>query len=311
MSEANSTITYDHDDTRKNAVLIDSFFLHQPESLPAALSLLAEHPEETRVLAGGSELILLLKMGLAAAEHVVNIKRISGLARLDYEPNSKILRIGPLITHRALEKSEVVCNHFPLIVEMEKQLANVRVRNVGTLAGNLSFAEPHADPGTLLLAYEASVRLRSLEGERTLAVRDFFVDYYETALKRNELLTEIEIPKPSEKSTGAYLRFCPGERPMVGAAVFLEWKNGVCENARLALGCVAPTPIRISEVEEWMAGMSREEILADVNGIAEKAARICQPLEDVWGSVEYKRQIVKILVARNIASLAQRTDNNG
>jgi carbon-monoxide dehydrogenase medium subunit len=291
--------------------LIGPFFLHQPESLPAALTLLADHPEEARVLAGGSELILLLKMGLAAAKHIVNIKRIPGLAHMDYEPNSKVLRIGALVTHRALEKSEVVRRHFPLIVEMEKQLANVRIRNVGTLGGNLSFAEPRADPGTLLIAYEARVKLHSLEGERVLGIGDFFVDFYETALTSNELLTEIDIPKPAENFRGAYLRFCPGERPIAGVAVFVAWKDGVCEKARLALGCVDPTPIRIAELEESMRGRSTEEILAEAAGIGETAARICQPLEDIGGSVEYKRQIVKTLVARGLSSLCQGTADHG
>ncbi|MGH7832871.1 MAG: FAD binding domain-containing protein [Candidatus Binatia bacterium] len=291
--------------------MIESFVLHQPDSLPAALNLLAEHPQEARVLAGGSELILLLKMGLASAKHIVNIKRMPGLAHVDYEPNSKILRIGALVTHRALEKSEVVRKHFPVIIDMERQLANVRIRNVGTLAGNLSFAEPHADPGALLLAYDAKVKLRSLGGERTLKMGDFFVDYYQTALKRGELLTEIEIPKPAENCGGAYLRFCPGERPMVGVAAFSEWKNGACAAARLALGCVGPTPMPVTEVEEWLAGKARGEILARAEELGAIAAQVSQPLEDVWGSVEYKRQIVKTLVARGLSKLCQETRNHG
>src|SRR4030095_15269437 len=105
----------------------------------------------------GSELILLLKMGLADVSHMVDIKRIPGLEGLEYDTDTKRLRIGPLVTHRTLEKSEVVRNHFPLIVEMEKQLANVRIRNVGTLAGNLSFAEAHADPVTIAAALASVV----------------------------------------------------------------------------------------------------------------------------------------------------------
>jgi carbon-monoxide dehydrogenase medium subunit len=290
--------------------LIESFALHQPDSLSGALALLAEHPEETRVLAGGSELILLFKMGLAAAKHVVNIKKISGLARLEYDAGAKALKIGPLVTHRALEKSALVREHFPLIVEMEKQLANVRIRNVGTLAGNISFAEPHADPGTLLTAYGAKVKVRSIAGERALSMGDFFVDYYQTALKSDELVTEIEIPKPAENCDGVYLRYCPGERPMVGVAAFLEWKNGTCANARVALGCVGPTPIRATEVEQWLAGKARAEILAEAERLGEKAADMSQPLEDVWGSVEYKRQIVKTLVARGLAKLCGERRNH-
>ena len=286
--------------------MIAPFTLHRPQSLREAASLLSELRADARVLAGGSELILLLKMGLADVSHIVDIKRIPGLAHLDYDAGSERLRIGPLVTHRTLEKSEVVRNHFPLIVEMEKQLANVRIRNVGTLAGNLSFAEPHADPGTLLVAHEAKVTLSSVEGERTLRLEDFFVDFYETALKNGELMTEITVPKPAENSTGAYLRFCPGERPMVGVALRLEWDDGVCQKPRLVLGCVGPKPLLASEAEEWMAGRSREEIQAGADDIGAQAAMMCQPLEDIWGSVEYKKQIVKTLVARAVSSVAQK-----
>lgn len=291
--------------------MIAPFTLHRPQSLGEASSLLSEFREDARVLAGGSELILLMKMGLAESSHVVDIKRIPGLNRLDYDAGSKKLTIGPLVTHRALEKSELVRDHFPLMVDMERQLANVRIRNVGTLAGNVSFAEPHADPGTLLLAYDAKVTLTSAQGERSLNLEEFFIDYYETALRTNELLTEITIPKPAANSIGTYVRFCPGERPMVGVALLSEWNDGVCAQSRLVLGCVGPKPLRASEVEEWMAGKSREEIEAGAYELGAQAARICQPLEDIWGSVEYKKQIVKTLVARAVLSLTQRAVGHG
>ena len=291
--------------------MIAPFTLHRPASLGEASSLLSEFKGDARVLAGGSELILLLKMGLAEVSHIVDIKRIPGLAGLDYDARAKQLRIGPLVTHRELEKSQIVRDHFPLIVEMEKQLANVRIRNVGTLAGNLSFAEPHADPGTLLVAHNAWVTLSSGEGERVLNLEDFFVDYYETVLRNDELLAEITIPKPAENSLGAYLRFCPGERPMVGVALLAEWSNGVCSKPRLVLGCVGPKPLRASEAEEWMAGKSRDEIHAGADELGAKAARMCQPLEDIWGSVEYKKQIVKTLVARAISAVAQKSADHG
>jgi carbon-monoxide dehydrogenase medium subunit len=291
--------------------VIAPFTLHRPQSLTEASCLLSEFRADARVLAGGSELILLLKMGLAQVSHIVDIKRIPGLASLEYDAGTKRLRIGPLVTHRTLEKSEVVRNHFPLIVEMEKQLANVRIRNVGTLAGNLSFAEPHADPGTLLVAHNATVTLISGEGERVLNLEDFFLDYYETVLRNDELLAEINIPEPAENCLGAYLRFCPGERPMVGVALLAEWNDGVCGKLRLVLGCVGPKPLRASDAEEWMAGKSYGEIQAGADDIGAQAARMCQPLEDIWGSVEYKRQIVKTLVARAVSSLAQKAAGHG
>ena len=286
--------------------MIAPFHLHRPQSLKEASSLLLEFKGDARVLAGGSELILLLKMGLAEVSHVVDIKKIPGLSVLEYDAGKRQLSIGPLVTHRELEKSAIVHAHFPLIAEMEKQLANVRIRNVGTLAGNLSFAEPHADPGTLLVAYNASVKLASAAGERVLNLEDFFVDYYETVLKGDELLAEITIPKPAENSRGAYLRFCPGERPMVGVAFLAEWANGVCHKPRLVLGCVGPRPLRASEAEAWMTGKSRDKIQAGADDLGAQAARASQPLEDIWGSVEYKRQIVKTLVGRAITSATQK-----
>jgi aerobic carbon-monoxide dehydrogenase medium subunit len=286
--------------------MIAPFTLHRPQSLREASSLLSEFGADARILAGGSELILLLKMGLADVNHIVDIKRIPGLESLEYDAGAKRLRIGPLVTHRTLEKSEVMRNHFPLIVEMEKQLANVRIRNVGTLAGNLSFAEPHADPGTLLVAHNATVRLTRSEGERVLNLEDFLLDYYETVLKSDELLAEITIPKPAENCRGAYLRFCPGERPMVGVALLAEWNDGVCSKLRLVLGCVGPKPLRASDAEEWMTGKSPEEIQTRADEIGTRAAMMCQPLEDIWGSVEYKKQIVKTLVARAASVVAQK-----
>ncbi len=291
-------------------ILIDSFFLHQPKTLHETLNLLAENRDQVRILAGGTELILLLKMSLARSKHIVNIKKLPGLAQLEYDFESNALRIGALVTHRQLEKSELVKQHHPLIVQMEKSLANVRIRNIGTLAGNLSFAEPHADPGTLLLAHDAVLKINRAGGERRIEVADFFVDYYETVLEGDELLTEIEIPAAPQNSTATYVRFCPGERPMAAVAVILGWKNGVCYSARLALGCVGPTPIRVRDSEEWMIGKTPDDIIAAAKHLGETAAGYSQPLEDVWGTVEYKNQIVKTLVARAISDVAQRTPSH-
>jgi carbon-monoxide dehydrogenase medium subunit len=291
--------------------MIAPFILHHPQSLREASSLLSQFGTDARVLAGGSELVLLLKLGLTKPSHIIDIKKIPGLVGLDYNTNSKLLRIGPLVTHRDLEKSPMMGDHFPLVVEMEKQLANVRVRNVGTLAGNLSFAEPHADPGTLLVAYDAKVKLANGEGERVVNLQDFFVDYYETVLKSDELLAEIIIHKPADYSRGAYLRFCPSERPMVGIAFLAEWCSGVCTRPRLVLGCVGPKPLRVLEVEDWMEGRSPDEVRASANDLGDRAARQAEPLEDIWGSVEYKKQIVKTLVARAIVTATQRLADHG
>jgi carbon-monoxide dehydrogenase medium subunit len=262
---------------------------------------LARYGEDAKILAGGSELILLMKFGFASSKHIIDVKGIPNLDTIDFDPAKQVLKVGALVVHRTLETSATVRGHFPLLSEMERHLANVRIRNVGTLAGNICFAEPHADPAALLFAYGASVVAKTANRQRTIALGDFFVDYYKTALDPDEILTEIQIPKPPNHCTGAYLRHCPAERPMATVAVVIGWNNGAAETARLVMGCVGPRPIAADEVTDSLKGRSAEEISANALEIGERAARMCDPLEDLWGSVEYKRQIVKTLVSRAIA----------
>jgi carbon-monoxide dehydrogenase medium subunit len=286
--------------------MISPFHLHRPTSIEQACSLLSQYGDQAKILAGGSELILLLKMSLTSAAHIVDIKGVAGLDRIEFESQSQTLKVGGLVTHRSLETSLVVLEHFPLLVEMEQQVANIRVRNVGTLGGNLCFAEPHADPGTLLTAFDGRIKVRSVRGERRLDIADFFVDYYQTALEADEILTEIEIPKLSRNWSGTYLRFCPGERPSVAVAILIEWAEGVCADARLALGCVGPKPIRAREVEFDLRGKPAGEVSAGALESGRKIAFLCDPPADVWGSVDYKRQIVKTLVTRGLQKLCVR-----
>ncbi|MBI4526265.1 MAG: xanthine dehydrogenase family protein subunit M [Deltaproteobacteria bacterium] len=286
--------------------MISPFTLHRPSTLEEALSLLQRYGEEAKVLAGGSELILLCKMGFLRPAHLIDIKGISGLDRIELDPETRRVRVGGLVTHRALELSAVVRERLPVLAALERQVANVRIRNVGTLAGNLCFAEPHADPGALLMACDARVKASSVRGDRSLSISDFFVDDYQNALEQDEILTEIEIPELKDNFTGTYLRFCPAERPTVGVALLMAWSNGVCEDARLALGCLGPKPIRAAEVEGNLRQRSSEQILANAWELGAKAALLCDPSPDLWGSVEYKRQIVKTLVSRAVEQLCKR-----
>jgi len=285
--------------------MISPFQLHRPKTIEEACALLEQYGDQAKLLAGGSELILLLKMNLTSAAHIIDIKGIPGMDAITFEPGSQALRVGGLVTHRNLETSPIALEHFPLLVEMEGQVANIRVRNIGTLGGNLCFAEPHADPGTLLTAFGSRIKIRSTRGQRLLDIGDFFVDYYQTALERDEILTEVEIPKLSVNWSGAYLRFCPGERPSVAAAILMQWADGTCAGARLALGCVGPKPIRISEVESALRGKAAEEILGEALNIGAKMSDACDPPADIWGSVDYKRQIVKTLVSRGLQKCVQ------
>jgi carbon-monoxide dehydrogenase medium subunit len=243
-------------------------------------------------------------MGVIKPTHIIDIKKIPGIDQIDYNPAEKVLQIGSLVTHRSIEKSEIVQREFPLLAEMERDLANVRVRNVGTLAGNLCFAEPRADPAALLAAYEAVMTLHSTNGQRRVKISDFYTDYYETVLQKSELLTNIEVVKLAEHFRGSYLRFCPSEWPIVTVALLVRWDGEVCAEARLALGCVGPKPIRVAEFEEMVCGKSGHELAAKADDLSWLAARSCDPLSDLWASAEYKRQIVKNLVGESLRKVS-------
>lgn len=291
--------------------MIPSFFYHKPSTLEETGVILATHGEDAKILAGGSELVLILKMGLAKATHLVDIKGLPGLDRIDFDSKTQVLRIGALVTHRMLETSGLVREHFPIFADMEHQVANVRVRNVGTLIGNLCFAEPHADPATLLSAYQAQVKCHSASGERVLAIDDFFVDYYQTALREDEILTEVEIPRLAHNYKGTYRRFSPGERPTISMALLIQWQDGICRDLRLVLGCVGPTPVRIREVEKALVGKPFDEISAKASEAGNTAGALVEPTPDVWGSTDYKRQIISVFVGRALQDLSRRSTTHG
>ena len=291
--------------------MISPFTLHQPDSIEAAAALLAEYGEQARILAGGSELVQLMKLGLSNPKHVIDIKRIPDLDLFGSDSTARALKIGPLVTHRMLERSQVLRQEFPLLAETAGRVGNVRLRNVGTLAGNLCSAHPNSDPGTLLMACQAAVKARSVRGERIIEISRFYVDSHQTALAPDEILIGIEIPRLKEDFSGTCLRFSPDEWPMVQVALIMGWSDGGCADVRLALGSVGPKPSRLGEVEEILQGLSAEEILSRTTELGERAARASRPEDDLRGSAEYKRHVVKVLVARALSDLCRRRNLHG
>src|SRR5262245_44067832 len=197
--------------------MLQPFVLEEPASIREASALLARYGEAARLYAGGTELLLVMKEGLLHYERLINLKTIVGLAGITREAGT--LRIGAATTHRTLERAPEVRTHFPALAHLEAHVANVRVRATGTIGGNLCFAEPHADPGTLLQVYDASVRLARQESVRTVSVEAFCVGAFEVALEEDEILTEIHVPYLPEYTAAAYKKFGLLERPSVGVAV--------------------------------------------------------------------------------------------
>jgi carbon-monoxide dehydrogenase medium subunit len=270
---------------------------------------MADHPEDARIYAGGTSLLLLMKQGIVRPEYLVNIKRIPGLRYI--ESANGTIRIGALATHHDLEVSAVIREHLPEIAELEPQVANIRVRSTGTIGGNLGFAEPLTDLPPLLIALDARVKVASSDSERTFRLEELFAGYYETTLAPHELITEIQADQTKPHSGFKYLRFSVGsDKPAVGCAVGvrIDPATGKCVEARCVLGCVAPTPLRVREAEDVLRGNPYRAELAAEAGRA--AAEACSPLADLRGSEEYKRAMVSVLVGRAAKEAFRRAENS-
>ncbi|MEE8302560.1 MAG: xanthine dehydrogenase family protein subunit M [Candidatus Tectomicrobia bacterium] len=285
--------------------MLQPFRLEEPTSVGEASALLAQHGESARIYAGGTELLLVMKEGLLHYERLVNIKQIPGIAGVSLKDGT--LCIGAATPHRTLERSPEVRTHFPTIADMESHVANVRVREVGTLGGNLCFAEPHADPGTLLQVYDASVQIERQGGSRSLTLEAFFVESFEVALEEDELLTEIRVPPLPNHTAAAYLKFGFLERPSVGVAVAVTATSAGVQTVRLAVGCVGPTPRRVREAEALLSHKELDEVRASLEAAGELAGQAADAITDLHGSAEYKEYLVGVLLRRAFEQAYQQT----
>ena len=293
--------------------MLPPFEIHQPKTVAEAAAARRSLGEAAAVYAGGTELVLVMKEGLAAYEHVIDVKLIAelrGLARRDGA--APVLTIGAAVTHRELERSALVREGFPMLAEMEARVANPRVRAVGTLGGNLSFAEPHSDPPTALLAYDATVTLHGTAGARTLPLVEFIRGSYETALEPDEILAGVTVPEPPGPAVGAYMKYGFHERPTVGVAVLLrlDARRMTVAEARVAVGCVGPVPLRLGTVEAALAGAPLTA-LDRVASVTRDAAARLDAVSDLHGSAEYKRHLAAVFVARALTVAAGRADGTG
>ena len=286
------------------------YALHQPETLGEALDLLAAHgDEDTHVIAGGTSMVLLMTMGLVQPEHVIALRKIPDLHGISTTDDGG-LRIGALATHRQLELAPEVRAYAPALSATFGQVATVRIRNQATVGGNLVHADPAQDPPPMLIALDASVTLRSRDGERSLPAEDLFVDYLTTQLQSGELLTAVHLPPLAAGTRATYLKFLPRTQDdyatvSVAAALRLDG-DGRCAHARVALGGAAGVPLRVRAVEDALVG----ERLTDAR-IAEAAALVddlVDPPDDARGSAAYKRRMARVWTERALLSLRDQSD---
>jgi len=287
--------------------MLGSLRLLQPTSIAEASGALEELGDGGKIYAGGAELLLLMRHGLLRSEILIDVKNIARLHRLAWDGQG--LRAGACVTHHALGTAPIVRAHAPSFAYAESQVANVRVRNQGTLGGNLCFNDPHSDPGTVLLVHGASVTMGSRRGERQLSLDDFFLDMYCTALEPDELLVEVQIPPLPAGMKSAYLRLHRYQRPTLGVAAAVKMNGGTIEESRLAVGCVGPRAQRLGDIEVKIKGAALNEaqrIILEQKGYFRDLLR---PVDDLLGSSDYKLYMTGVLLARAVAGALQGSGN--
>jgi len=281
-----------------------SFDYHAPKTLPEALALLGQLGEEAKVLSGGQSLLPLLKLRFAQPAHLVDIGRIPGLDYIKEEGG--FLRIGALAREASLEASDVVRSRYPILADTAAVIADPIVRNLATVCGNLAHGDPANDHPATMLALGAEVVATGAKGARTIPIAQFFTGLFTTALQPTEVLTEIRIPVPPAGSGGAYVKLerKVGDFATAGAAAFLVLKGGVVERAGIGLTNVGPTPIKVTAAEAYLASKKADEAaFAEAGRLAGAAAR---PGADRRGSVEYKKEMARVLTVRALRKAAQR-----
>ncbi len=278
-------------------MLLRRFEVHQPASVSEAAEMLARFGEEASFYAGGTELLLAMKHDVLRYRNLIDVKVIPGLDSV--ELTDGMIRIGATATHRSLERSSVLQERLPVFVEMERLVANIRVRNTGTIGGNLCFAEPHSDPATLLAVLGARVIAESPQGRREIPVAEFFAGAYETCLRQDELLTAVEVPAAQPQQRMAYLKFQVHERPMLGLAVVFETPdNGESfSSGRVAVGCVSSFARRSAEAERLLTG-SRSDVEGNLLPAADALADAAELADDSEGSAAYKRNLIQVFLRR-------------
>jgi carbon-monoxide dehydrogenase medium subunit len=281
-------------------MLPSRFEYHRPATLDEALGLLAQYGEDAKVLAGGQSLIPMMKLRFASPGRLIDVNRIPGLDGI--EERDGMLRIGALVRHKQLAASQVVSARFPTIASAAPQIADPIVRNLGTIGGSLSHADPSGDLGSVMLALGASVVLKSSTGEREVPIGEFLVDTFQTSIAPSEMLTEVHVPSPGARAGGSYLKLerKVGDYATVAAAVYLELANGTIGKAGIALTSVGLTNIKATAAESSLAGATPgDAAFAEAGRLAAEASN---PVGDVRGTENYKRHMVDVYVRRGLAA---------
>jgi carbon-monoxide dehydrogenase medium subunit len=298
------------------------FDYFKPKTVEEALTLLARYEEKSKLIAGGTDVIVMIKQKAMAPEVLISLQGIPGLDQIKYNGS---LTVGPMVTHRAIEKSEVIRKNFSALADAVDYLGSIQIRNVATIGGNICTAAPSADTATPLLVLGTQVRIKNPKGERTLPIEEFFKGPGETVLKTGEMVEALLIPKPLPHTGSAYYKLqrrLALDLPILGVSVLLSLDKNritcsdllcttspisailhkmeedeiICKDVRIALGVAAPTPMRAVKAEALLRGKKlSDELLEEA---ANTASQEAQPRDTLRGEAWYRRDMVRVLVKR-------------
>jgi carbon-monoxide dehydrogenase medium subunit len=282
----------------------EPFDFYQPATLAEACRLVSENGPGGRFLAGGTDLVIALKEKGLLPKYVVDLKRVPGLTGIRQNSDGSIT-IGALTTMREIEISPLITKNFPFLSQSAAEVGSIQIRNRATLGGNMANATPSADTAPPLIALNATAKIVGVSGERTVRLEEFFKGPGQTVMSVEEVLTEIDIPKTSPRLVGEYIKFSPREMmdlAYVGVAVAYNLNDKKCDDVRIVLGAVAPTPIRAKRAEAALEGQNLTEALAEK--IGQMAADEAKPISDVRSSADYRRAMVAAMTKRALLNAA-------
>ena len=286
---------------------LPKFEYHAPTSLPEVLDLLAKYDGKGRVLAGGTDLLVSMKKREVLPEHLISLKGIAELKGIHDEKEG--MKIGALVTLGEIEHSKMIQDKFRVLWDAAQVMASRQIRNLGTIGGNLCSAAPSADTAPPLIVLDAAVEIIGPNGKRKVLVENFFKGPGESYLKPGEILTQIMIPNPLKKSSGAYfklMRRAAMDLAQVGIAACLSFgtEKKICRGARIALGAVGLTPIRALKAEQVLLDKELNETVGKEAG--KSAAQEANPRSSLRASKEYRREMIEVLTKRAVMAAYHR-----
>jgi carbon-monoxide dehydrogenase medium subunit len=279
---------------------LTKFDYYAPESIEDACRLLMERGGGAVVMAGGTDILLKKRRGLLKAEAVIDLQKIKGMNRISFE-EGKGLTIGAMARLADVEIHPIIRDKYLAVADAARATANIQIRNMGTVAGNLCNAAPSAENAPVLIAMGAKVTLTGVRGQRQIPLDDFFKGPGLTAIDEGEILTSINVPTPPAGSGASYKHISPRSKvdiSAVGVGVMLAMNGDICEDAKIALGAVAPIPMRAIKAENIIKGGRISSDLQKKAGL--EASQECAPITDVRATAEYRREMVAVLTIRAI-----------